>query len=138
MTALLCSSPFSEKTRDMEAGMKYTTGHTVLEDETADRIGSGGLPVYATPAMVALMERTAYTLARENGAETVGTRADISHIRACLPGTHLLAEAELTEVDGRRLVFRVEVSDGEGPIGTGTHERFVIDPERFMSRLSGK
>ena len=106
--------------------------------ETADNIGSGGLPVFATPAMAALMEKAAYTLARNHGEETVGTRLEISHSRACLPGTHLLAEAELTEVDGRRLVFRVEVSDGEGPIGTGTHERFVIDPEKFMSRLSGK
>lgn len=118
--------------------MKYSIGHTVLEEETADRIGSGGLPVYATPAMVALMEKTAYRLALEDGVETVGTKADISHLRACLPGTELRSEAEVTEVDGRKIVFRVEVSDGEGLIGTGIHERFAIDPERFMARLSGR
>ncbi len=119
----------------METGNKYILEHTVTPGETADNIGSGGLPVFATPAMAALMEKAAYTLAREHGEETVGTRLEISHSRACLPGTALAAEAEITETEGRKILFRVKVYDSEGLIGEGLHERFVIDPEKFMSRL---
>ena len=119
----------------METGNKYILEHTVTPGETADNIGSGGLPVFATPAMAALMEKAAYTLARNHGEETVGTRLEISHSRACLPGTALSAEAEITETEGRKILFRVKVYDSEGLIGEGLHERFVIDPEKFMSRL---
>ena len=119
----------------METGNKYILEHTVTPGETADNIGSGGLPVFATPAMAALMEKAAYTLARNHGEETVGTRLEISHSRACLPGTALSAEAETTETEGRKILFRVKVYDSEGLIGEGLHERFVIDPEKFMSRL---
>ena len=119
----------------METGNKYILEHTVTSGETADNIGSGGLPVFATPAMAALMEKAAYTLARNHGEETVGTRLEISHSRACLPGTALSAEAEITETEGRKILFRVKVYDSEGLIGEGLHERFVIDPEKFMSRL---
>ena len=119
----------------METGNKYILEHTVTPGETADNIGSGGLPVFATPAMAALMEKAAYTLARKHGEETVGTRLEISHSRACLPGTALAAEAEITETEGRKILFRVKVYDSEGLIGEGLHERFVIDPEKFMSRL---
>ena len=93
----------------METGNKYILEHTVTPGETADNIGSGGLPVFATPAMAALMEKAAYTLAREHGEETVGTRLEISHSRACLPGTALAAEAEITETEGRKILFRVKV-----------------------------
>ena len=119
----------------METGNKYILEHTVTPGETADNIGSGGLPVFATPAMAALMEKAAYTLARNHGEETVGTRLEISHSRACLQGTALSAEAEITETEGRKILFRVKVYDSEGLIGEGLHERFVIDPEKFMSRL---
>lgn len=119
----------------METGNKYILEHTVTPGETADNIGSGGLPVFATPAMAALMEKAAYTLARNHGEETVGTRLEISHSRACLPGTALAAEAEITETEGRKILFRVKVYNSEGLIGEGLHERFVIDPEKFMSRL---
>lgn len=119
----------------METGNKYILEHTVTPGETADNIGSGGLPVFATPAMAALMEKAAYTLARNHGEETVGTRLEIAHSRACLPGTALSAEAEITETEGRKILFRVKVYDNEGLIGEGLHERFVIDPEKFMSRL---
>lgn len=120
----------------METGEKYCCGHVVAESETADKIGSGGLPVYSTPSMIALMEKTSYVFARNHGLDTVGTKISISHLRACLAGTELRSSAEIETVDGRRLVFRVEVSDGKGIIGEGVHERFVIDPERFMSKLA--
>ena len=88
--------------------------------------------------MIALMEKAAFTLAGNHGTDTVGTRMDVSHLRACLPGTELAAEAEVTGIDGRKITFHVRVTDRDGVIGEGVHERFMIDPERFMSKLKGK
>jgi len=119
----------------MNAGEKFTMTHLVSESETAEVLGSGGLPVWSTPSMICLMELAAYRLADGFGHQTVGTRVEISHLRACLPGTEVTAEAELLEVDGRRLSYRVVVSDEKGVMGEGRHERFIIDPERFMARL---
>ena len=65
----------------------------------------------------------------------VGTKVNISHLRACKAGTEITVTAELTEVDGRRLEYNVKVEDKDGLIGEGSHQRFVIDPERFMSKL---
>ncbi len=123
---------------NMEIGEKKISKHTVTEAETADKVGSGGLPVFSTPSMIALMEKTAFGLAKENGHDTVGTRLEISHLKACLPGTELTCEAGLTGMDGRKLTFRVLVSDAEGTVGEGLHERFIIDQERFMNKLAGK
>ena len=109
--------------------------HTVADNETAQVLGSGGLPVYSTPSMICLMELAAYKLAEAAGHQTVGTKVEISHLRACLPGTEVTAEAELTEIDGRRLSYKVKVSDAKGVMGEGRHERFIIDPERFMAKL---
>ncbi len=119
----------------MKAGDSYTLKHTVAENETAEVLGSGGLPVYSTPSMICLMELTSYRLAEEQGFQTVGTKVNISHLRACKVGTELTATAELTEVDGRRFEYKVKVKDSEGLIGEGTHQRFAIDPERFMAKL---
>lgn len=109
--------------------------HTVAENETAEVLGSGGLPVYSTPSMICLMELTSYRLAEEQGFQTVGTKVNICHLRACKVGTEVTATAELTEVDGRRFEYKVKVEDNEGLIGEGTHQRFAIDPERFMAKL---
>lgn len=122
----------------MNPGDRFTIRHIVAENETAENLGSGGLPVYATPAMICLMERTACSLAANEGHHTVGTKVDISHVRACLTGTELESYAELVEVEGRRLLFKVGVSDSKGVLGEGLHERYVIDPERFMSRLNNE
>lgn len=119
----------------MNIADKYTRKHIVTENDTAEALGSGGLPVYATPAMICLMEMTAYQCAAENGLQTVGTRVEISHLRACKPGTEIECTAEVMEVEGRRLLFKVSASDQKGLIGEGCHERFIIDPERFMSKL---
>ena len=119
----------------MKAGDSYTLKHTVAENETAEVLGSGGLPVYSTPSMICLMELTSYKLAENEGHQTVGTKVNISHLRACKTGTALTCTAELKEEEGRKLVFQVSVSDEKGLIGEGLHERFIIDPERFMSRL---
>lgn len=119
----------------MKAGDTYTLTHIVAESETAEVLGSGGLPVYSTPSMICLMELASYKLAEREGVQTVGTKVNISHLRACKVGTELKATAELTEVDGRRLEYNVKVEDENGLIGEGCHQRFAIDPERFMAKL---
>jgi predicted thioesterase len=85
--------------------------------------------------MIALMEKTAYEFLNAEELQSVGTRVEISHLRACKVGTDLTATAELIQNEGRRYVFNVKVSDNNGVIGEGSHERFVIDPVRFMSKL---
>ena len=113
-----------------------TLKHTIAATETALAMGSGGLEVWATPAMICLMESAAYQLAQREGAETVGTQVDIAHLKACLPGTEVEAEATLTAVDGRKMCFDVTVKNDQGQIlGQGKQERFSIDPERFMTKL---
>ena len=119
----------------MKAGDTYTLKHVVAENETAEILGSGGLPVYSTPSMICLMELTSYKLAESKGHQTVGTKVNISHLKACRPGTELTATAEVIETEGRRIEFSVKVEDAEGIIGEGFHQRYIIDPERFMAKL---
>ena len=119
----------------MNTGYTHTIQHIVTDAETALAVGSGGLEVYATPAMISLMEKTAYLAAAKHGLQTVGTKVNISHLRACKPGETIICVAEVTEVDGRRIAFSIKTSDSKGIIGEGTHERFAIDPERFMAKL---
>lgn len=119
----------------MNIAEKYTIRHIVTDSETAEVLGSGGLPVYATPAMICLMEKAAYQFAANEGLQTVGTKVEISHLRACRTGAQIECTVEVLETEGRRLVFKVSASDEKGLIGEGTHERFVIDPERFMAKL---
>lgn len=119
----------------MNVGEKYTMTRTVATDETAEILGSGGLPVYATPAMICQFELAAFKLAEQYGHQTVGTKVDISHLRACKVGTEVTITAELTELDGRRLEFNVKAEDMNGLLGEGRHQRYIIDPERFMAKL---
>lgn len=124
----------------IETGLKGRQHEIVTDDKTAAAMGSGTLAVYATPAMIALMEKTAMTSVApflgENEA-TVGTKLEISHTAACGTGTRVTCESELVEIDRRRLVFKVTAYNGETVIGTGKHERFIIDAVKFMSRLEG-
>lgn len=120
----------------MNTGDKYTLKYIVTDADTAEAIGSGGLPVFATPAMICLMEKTAYMAAAEDGLQTVGTKVNISHLRACKAGTAVECIAEVIETEGRRILFSVKVSDCNGLIGEGQHERFSIDPERFLAKLA--
>lgn len=119
----------------MNIGDKYVLKRVVAENETAEILGSGGLPVYATPAMICHMELSAYSLAAQYGHQTVGTKVNISHLRACKVGTEVTISAELTEIEGRRLEYYIKAEDEKGLLGEGTHQRFIIDPERFMSKL---
>ena len=111
----------------------------VEKTDTAAQYGSGLLEVFATPAMIALMERAAHKLAQSIVAEredTVGTEVNIKHIRATPIGASVYAEAELVEKEERKLVFRVAAFDDKGEIGNGTHIRFIISPEKFMGKIS--
>lgn len=121
---------------EMNIGEKFILQRSVAENETAEVLGSGGLPVYATPAMICHMELAAYSLAYKYGNATVGTKVEISHLRACKVGTEITVTAELTEIDGRRLEFIVSVEDAKGLLGEGKHQRYIIDPERFMNKLN--
>lgn len=125
----------------MKIGMKHIIEETVNEHNTAQTIGSGLLPVYATPSMIALMEKCAAECVApciEMGKTSVGTHLDIKHLSASPVGIKITCTATLTEVDGRRLVFHVEAADEKGLIGEGTHERFVVDSDRFMAKCQSK
>ena len=91
----------------------------VAANETAEVLGSGGLPVYATPSMICHMELASFKLAEQYGHQTVGTKVEISHLRACKVGTEVKITAELTEVEGRRLEYIVKVEDEKGLLKVG-------------------
>lgn len=125
----------------LKIGIKGSGTVTVTDTLTARAMGSGELDVFATPAMVALIERTAWQSvapALEPGQGTVGTKLDIEHTAATPVGMAVRCETELAEIDRRRLVFRVWVSDEAGPIGHGTHERFIVDNGRFLQKARAK
>ena len=110
----------------------------VTDGNTAEYIGSGDMAVLATPAMVALMENAAMlAVAPElpEGSTTVGSSISTTHLRPSAVGATVTARAELTEVDERKLTFRVEAYDGEQKIGEGEHIRYIVDREKFLSRL---
>ena len=125
----------------LEIGIKGKEELTVTEEITAKVVGSGGLEVFATPMMIALSEKTALTSIMpylEEGKSTVGTKIDIAHIAATPVGMKVTCETELIEIDRRRLVFSVNVYDEIEKIAEGTHERFIVDNEKFISKAYGK
>ena len=122
----------------MEIGLKYQSRVVVSADNTALKLGSGDMEVFATPAMIALMENAAMNAVAsslDDGATTVGTMMRSSHVKASAVGATITAEAELIAADGRRLTFAVKAWDEQGIIGEGEHERFIVDRERFLSKL---
>lgn len=122
----------------LEVGLKYESRLTVGAENTALALGSGDMEVLATPAMVALMENAAMLAVKDHlpeGSATVGTQINTSHLKASPLGATITASAELTAVDGRRLTFAVKAWDEKGIIGEGSHTRFVVDRERFLSKL---
>ena len=119
-------------------GTKGKEEQMVTFETTAARYGSGLVEVFATPAMVALMEKTCLTSVLPylpEGWGTVGVKVDIVHTRATPVGQRVTCESTLVEVDRRRLVFEVVAHDERGEIGRGRHERFVIDTKKFMEKL---
>lgn len=119
-------------------GLAHTEQLTVSDKDTALSYKSGGLPVFATPGMIALMECAAFNLLKNEpvGMDSVGIEINVQHLRACLTGTHVLATATVTAVNGNRVSFELTASDEKGEIGKGTHIRYLIDAEKFMSKLT--
>lgn len=116
-------------------GMKGEAKTTVTLSNTAKAMGSGQLEVFATPAMVALMEEAAVnSLQLPEGQSSVGTSLSIKHNAATPIGALVKATAELMEIDRRRLIFNVEAFDEAGQIGVGKHERFIIDVDPFLAK----
>ena len=125
----------------LEIGIKGKEEIIVDENNTAKALGSGGLNVFATPAMIALSEKTALTSIKdylEEGTSTVGTKIDMSHIAATPVGMKVTCETELIEIDRRRLVFNVTVYDEVEKIADGTHERFIVYNEKFQEKANSK
>ena len=124
--------------KDMEIGLKHESQTVVTSANTALTLGSGDMEVFATPAMVALMENAAMLAVKDylpEGSATVGTQMNTSHIKASTLGATITASATLTAVEGRRLEFEVKAWDEKGVIGEGSHARFIVDRERFLSKL---
>ena len=125
----------------LEPGIKGKQTVTVTHEQTAAHYGSGALEVFATPAMVALLEETAWKSVQpylEAGQGTVGTRVDVRHLAATPLGMQVTCESELVEIDRRRLVFQVEIYDEKTKVGEGIHERFVIQSDKFLAAANAK
>ena len=125
----------------IEIGRRGRAEAVVTPENTAQAAGSGLVPVFATPWMVALMENAAVQAVQSAlapGEGTVGTRLDVTHDAATPVGMKVWAQAEVTAVEGRRITFAVSAFDGRERIGGGVHQRFIIQSERFLAKAQGK
>lgn len=125
----------------LETGIKGMQQVTVDSNNSARTMGSGTLEVFATPAMIALMEKTAWKSvadALDEGCGTVGISLDVKHSAATPLGMTVTCESELIEIDGRRLVFQVTAKDEAGVIGEGRHERFIVNNDKFQAKADSK
>lgn len=122
----------------METGLTFTSAVVVSKENIAATMGSGDLEVFATPAMVALMENAAMrAVAGElpEGSTTVGALMNTTHVKPSALGDTVEATAVLKEVEGRKLTFEVKAKDSKGVIGEGTHVRYIVDKEKFLAKL---
>ena len=133
----------------IEIGLKYTSDLTVTDAVTAITVGSGDMPVIATPMMMAFMENAAMLAVKDelpDGFTTVGGYIESSHLKPSKIGDVVKATAEVTKVDGKKIEFKVSAYSGERQrvgdgmsgmtlLGEGTHLRFIVDKIKFMSRL---
>lgn len=125
----------------IEIGLKGRAETVVVENNTAAAVGSGLVPVFATPYMVALMENAASSSLvpyLEEGQGSVGVHLDVSHESATPIGMKVWAESEVTAVDGKQITFAVSAYDEAGLIGRGTHKRAIITVDRFLSKVEQK
>jgi fluoroacetyl-CoA thioesterase len=125
----------------IEIGLTGCSETVVTPQNTADAVGSGLVPVFATPYMIALMENAASSALvpyLEEGQGTVGTKLDVTHDSATPIGLKVWAEAEVTAVNGKQITFTVNAFDESGPIGGGTHDRFIIAVDRFLEKTNRK
>ena len=125
----------------MEVGKKYTITETVTEAQLAKNVGSGCVEVFATPMMIARIEKTAAACVQEDlpqGDSTVGTAIQVSHVAATPAGMKVTATVEITAVEGRAITFAVKAEDEKGLIGEGVHQRVVIHVDRFNEKAQAK
>lgn len=121
----------------LHVGMTGEATTTVVHENTAAAVGAGGVEVFGTPMMIALMENAAWQAVVDHldtGMATVGTLVNVKHLAATPLGQRVRATAELIEIDRRRLVFKVEAHDEKQKIGEGLHERFIVELARFLSK----
>jgi len=125
---------------NIKVGSTYRQTITVADKDSAKSLGSGGLTVFGTPAMIAYMENTALVMVREflpEGSDTVGIAINVKHLKASPIGAKITFDAVVTAVDGRKISYEIKATDEHGDeIGTATHDRFIVDIEKFMSRLN--
>lgn len=122
----------------IEIGLKHTSELTVTDAVTAITVGSGDMPVLATPMMLALMENAAMLAVRADlpeGCTTVGGHIESSHLKPSKVGDVVRAEAEVTKVDGKKIEFKVAAYSDDTLLGEGTHLRFIVEREKFISKL---
>ena len=122
----------------IEIGLKHISELMVTDAATAMSIGSGDMPVFATPMLLALMENAAMLAVKDElleGCTTVGGHISSSHLKPSKVGDMVRAEAEVTKVEGKKIEFKVAAYFGETLLGEGTHLRFIVEREKFMSRL---
>ncbi len=125
----------------LKIGDLFESKLIVEEKHTAAAFGSGDILVFSTPMMVGLMENAALKCAEsglEKGYSTVGISLDVKHTAATPVGQEVVAKAELVAIEGKKLTFKVTATDEVECIGTGVHERFIIDSEKFLARVNDK
>ncbi len=124
-----------------QPGIQREEVFDVEEKHSAMHIGSGAARVLATPWMIAFMERSCHQLLEEklpSGFSSVGTVVNIRHLAPTAVGKKVTVHAEIVSIDGMKILFNVQVLEGQKTVGTGQHERFVIDEERFLKKISGE
>ena len=123
----------------IETGQKHTSELTVTEDVTAVTIGSGDMPVLATPAMLALMENAAMLAVADSltdGETTVGGHIESSHLKPSKIGDKITATAEVIKVAGKKIEFKISAHSNDVLLGEGTHLRFIVDRNKFIEKLN--
>ncbi|MCR5362881.1 MAG: thioesterase family protein [Bacteroidales bacterium] len=123
----------------VEIGLKHTSELVVNDAVTAISVGSGDMPVLATPSMLALMENAAMLAVADalpEGCTTVGGHIESSHLKPSKKGDKVFATAEVTKVDGKKIEFKVAAFSGETLLGEGMHLRFIVEREKFLERLN--
>lgn len=123
---------------NLREGISSTVEMRVTENDTARKLGSGNLDVFATPAMIALVEnasKSCVDLHLPCGYTTVGIEINVSHIKASPIGARIRGEAILKKVEGKKLIFEVNVWDEKGKIGYGKHIRYIVNSKDFMNRV---